>query len=144
MASIIAYQKITTAGPNGTTLQPTLPDGATELCTLDSTTYASLPDGATLAAEQPVSVETISLTDTLRDAIKAASPHVRLINQRMIDKIRDSYTVEDEMYFARIGVGAANGLYAPTENEMQEMTVFGEFVESVREWGRSQRAALGL
>lgn len=125
-------------------MQPTLPDGATELCTLDSTTYASLPDGATLAAEQPVSVETISLTDTLRDAIKAASPHVRLINQRMIDKIRDSYTVEDEMYFARIGVGAANGLYAPTENEMQEMTVFGEFVESVREWGRSQRAALGL
>lgn len=48
------------------------------------------------------------------------------------------------MYFARIGVGAATGTYQPSSDELQAMTVFGEFVESVRQWGRQQRAELGL
>ena len=53
-------------------------------------------------------------------------------------------TGADSMFFARIGVGAATGMYQPTPDEMQEMTVFGEFVESVRQWGRAERAKLGL
>jgi len=62
----------------------------------------------------------------------------------MIDQIRAAYSIDDAMYFARIGVGAATGLYLPDESEMQEMTIFGEFVESVRQWGRDERAALGV
>ena len=107
-------------------------------------------DGFTLPTSQPAeiaaSIEVLPspLPDALRNEIKAASPHVRLIGQRMIDTIRASYSIDDEMYFARIGVGAATGLYNPTSDEMQELTVFGEFVESVREWGRLEKAKLGL
>jgi hypothetical protein len=112
-------------------LQPTLPDGATELCTLDSTTYASLPDGSNLAAEQPVPVETVTLTDTLRAALKAASPHVRLINQRIVERIRERYTPDDEIKCLRLAPSA-------------ETEAWNEWCEACRDWGRAQKAALGL
>lgn len=118
----------------------------TELATLeDGYTYVAVPDGVTLP-EQPtqITVEPVILTPLLREQIKTASPHCELIAKQMQDKIRSSYTLEDEMYFARIGVGAANGLYKPDSSEFQAMTVFGEFVEAVRQWGRGERAKLGL
>ena len=105
---------------------------------------------ATLPADQPAaianSIETLvtPLPDLLREQIKANSPHVALISKNMIDTIRASYTIDDEMYFARIGVGAATGMYSPTADEMNELTVFGECVEGVRQWGRTERAKLGL
>lgn len=120
----------------------------TELCTIDGLTHVSIPDGFTLPAEQPNeiadSVRVVTLTDELREQIKQTSPHVKLIASRMQDKIREKYSIEDEMYFARIGVGAANGLYTPADSEFQAMKEFGNFVESVRQQGRTERAKLGL
>lgn len=152
MPSIVSYQKHI---DSIRTVEIRLPEDATllqrigtELATIDGITYVSLPDGVTLPANQPeeiaASIQTVTLTPALREAIKLASPHCQLINDRMIEKIRAVYSINDEMYFARIGVGAATGLYAPTTDEMQAMTVFGEFVESVRQWGRDERAKLGL
>lgn len=150
MTSIVGYRKASTAH---TLITLALPQQGgqhlgTELCTLGDVTYVAIPTGAEIPRAQPVeiaaSIKTIVLDAVLREAIKAASPHVQLIDRRMIDKIRSAYTVDDEMYFARIGVGAANGLYQPTSDEMQALTAFGEFVEGVRQWGRDQRAELGL
>lgn len=122
-----------------------------ELCTLpDGRTVVVLFDGYTLPGNQPAavaaSVEVLAtpLPDLIKEQIKASSPHVALISQRMIDQIRANYTQDDENYFSRIGVGAATGMYTPTAGEMQELTVFGEFVEAVRQWGRDERAKLGL
>ena len=86
----------------------------------------------------------MALTDALKEQIKQSSPQVRLIGQRMVDKIRASYSIDDEMYFARIGVGSATGMYTPSAPELAEMAAFGVFVESVRDWGRTERAKLGL
>lgn len=152
MPSIVSYQKHI---DSIRTVEIRLPEDATllqrigtELATIDGITYVSLPDGASLPANQPeeiaASIQTVTLTPALREAIKAASPHCQLIAQRMVEKIRALYSIDDEMYFARIGVGAANGMYTPTQDEMQAMTVFGEFVESLRQWGREERARLGL
>lgn len=152
MPSIISYQKHI---DSIRTVEIRLPEDATllqrigtELATIDGITYVSLPDGVTLPANQPeeiaASIQTVTLTPALREAIKAASPHCQLIAQRMVEKIRALYSIDDEMYFARIGVSAANGMYTPTQDEMQAMTVFGEFVESIRQWGRDERARLGL
>ena len=119
-----------------------------ELATIDGVTYVYMPDGVDLPLHQPVeiagSIQQVELSAVIRDRIKAESPHCWLINQRVIEMIRSHYSIEDEMYFARIGVGAATGLYQPTEAEMNEMTVFGEFVEAARQWGREQRALIGL
>jgi hypothetical protein len=150
MAYIVSYLKVidqyttyTLSGPD----QGQGADQCTELCTIDGVTYASVPDGVTLptqSAEIAESVQLVEITDSLRDRIKLESPHVALISSRMVDTIRSAYSIDDEMYFARIGVGAATGLYTPGPGELEEMAVFGNFVEGVREWGRNERAKLGL
>ena len=128
------------------------PDGeprCTELCTLDDGyTYVAVPEGVTLPTDQPVgiadSIETVTLTDTLREQIKSASPHCQLISQRVIERIRERYSVDDELFFARIMIGAQAGLYTLEAGEMAEVEAFKAWVEDAREWGRQQRAALGL
>ena len=140
------YTPHTTTGPNGTSLRFRAGDsGAIELAELDGHAYVHVPDGAAIP-EQPAEIawQAVTPDPALLARIKAESRPVQLIAQAMVEKIRASYSVDDEMFFARIGVGAATGMYQPTPDEMQEMTVFGEFVESVRQWGRAERAKLGL
>ena len=62
----------------------------------------------------------------------------------MQEKIRASYSAEDEAYYSRIGVGVALGSYEFEPGEQAALLEFGSFVESVRLWGREQRAELGL
>lgn len=151
MTYIISYQKFTDSLRTVEIRRPLI-DGefvGTELATVDGTTYIAMPDGVTLSSDQPEEISTsivnpAALDSELRAAIKSASPHCSLISARMIDQIRGAYSIDEEMYFARIGVGAATGLYSPTSDEMQELTVFVEFVEAVREWGRGEREKLGL
>lgn len=150
MTSIYAYQKVSN---DWTTIQMALPDNqglddalrCTELCTLDGVTYVAVPDEVVLP-DQPaeISVGVVTLTDALKDQIKAASVHIALIAERMVDKIRSKYTVDDELYFARIGLGGLMGLYEPTTSEQSAVQEFGAFVEGVRQWGRDERAKLGL
>ena len=124
---------------------------AQELATLpDGRTVVAIFDGHTLPSDQPssiaASIEVLAqpLDAELKEQIKTASPICKLIADRMVQKIRAQYTIDDEMFFARIGVGAALNLYTPTEAERADMAAFGVFVEEVRQWGRAQRAALGL
>lgn len=154
MPSLIAYRKVIDSVTTHTLRLPDAPQGeqsGQELATLpDGRTVVVLFDGHTLSTTQPsaitASVETLAtpLPDDLREQIKAASPHVALISRRMIERIRSSYTQDDENYFSRIGIGAAMSMYTPTAGELQAMAAFGQFVESVREWGRAERAKLGL
>jgi len=148
--SIVRYRKVSDQYTTYLLAEPERSSGespsVTELAVLeDGYTYVAVPEGVTLP-DQPsqITVEPVTMTPLLREQLKAASPHCQLITQRMQEQIRSNYSLEDEMYFARIGVGAVNGLYTPAPEEMQAMTVFGEFVESVRQWGRDQRALLGL
>ena len=153
MPSLIAYQKAIT---RETTIALRLPfdpathqQQGTELATLaDGRTVVCLPDGATLPTEQPAqiaaSIQPLTLTPELRAEIRANSPHMRLIDQRVIEKIRAAYSIDDEMYFARIGVGAATGMYTPTPDELAAMQAFGVFVEGIRQWARAERESLGV
>lgn len=151
MPTIYSYQKYTNPLISRTLRFPEddnhSPVG-TELATVDGLTYVSIPDLAVLPTNQPeeisASIVEVTLTDTLKEAIRQVSPHTQLIAQRVIEIIRSHYTLDDEMYFARIGVGASMGLYTPSAKELQEMAVFGEFVEATRQWGREQRALFGL
>ena len=152
MPKIISYQKTSDAY---TTYELRMPDVqaaegeiyCTELGTIDGLTYVSVPDGVTLPAQLPqvaATLQTVTLTPELRAQLKAISPHCDLIAERMVQKIRARFSIDDEMFFARIGVGAAAGMYTPTPDELAEMQAFGVFVEGVRQWGRAERAKLGL
>lgn len=147
MTTIYRYAKV--SDPYTTHTLATPPDsGCTELCTLDDGyTYVAVPVGVMLP-DQPdeiaASVESVTITPELRDAIKAVSPHCRLISERMIEQIRARYSVDDELFYARIMIGAGAGLYELQAGEVEEVAAFKTHVETVREWGRQQRAALGL
>lgn len=147
MTTIYRYTKISNQYTTHTLATPT-DSGCTELCTLDDGyTYVAVPDGVTLT-EQPeeiaASVEAVTVTPELREAIKVASPHCRLISERMIEQIRARYSVDDELFYARIMIGAGSGLYEMQPGEIDEVAAFKTHVETVREWGRAQRDILGL
>lgn len=145
---IYAYTKVSTPY---TTIQMALPyemdseNQCTELCTLEGVTYVSVPDSVTLP-DQPaeLTITEATITPELRDQIKAASPHCRLITERMEMRISSKYSLSEEQYFARIGVGAALGAYTFAPGEQDELLAFGAYVEAARQWGRDERAKLGL
>ena len=145
---IYAYTKVSTPY---TTIQMALPyemdseNQCTELCTLEGVTYVSVPDSVTLP-DQPaeLTITEATITPELRDQIKAASPHVALIAKRMEQRIRERYSLSDEQFFSRIGVGVALGAYTFGVGEQDALLAFGAYVEAARQWGRDERAKLGL
>lgn len=111
-----------------------MPEGSTELCTLDGVTYTVLPDGAVIG-EQPeqiaASVQIVTLDAELRDRICTASPHVELIRARVAQKIAERYSITDEIKLLRTAPSA-------------EFEMYNEYVETCRQWGRERKAELGL
>jgi hypothetical protein len=152
MTSLIAFRRVVTPIYTHTLRLPDAPQGqqaAQELATLpDGRTVVALFDGFTLPANQPTeivgSIEVLTLTDALKEQIKAASPQVALISTMMQQKIREVYSLEDEAFFSRIGVGVALAAYTFGPGEQAALLAFGAFVEGVRQWGRGERAKLGL
>ena len=150
MTTIYSYSKVPT---EFTVIQMVLPDSmgvddalhCTELCTLDGVTYVAVPADVTLPEQPPeITVLPVDMTPEMREQIKSASPHCALIAERMEARIRSKYSLSDEAYFARIGVGAALGVYQFEPGEQDEMLAFGAWVESARQWGHDERAKLGL
>lgn len=138
MSSIVAYQKHITTEITRELLRPVDAEHhhlGTELATIDGTTYVSLPDGAVLPKDQPAeikkSIKTVTLTDELRSQIKAASPHVRLINAQVSEQIRERYSITDELKMLRL---------APS----MESSAYNDYAEACRAWGRGKKADLGL
>lgn len=146
--SLFKYQRISTSGPDGTTLyfknaesQPK----AVELAHIDGWHYVFVPPAATLPAQpEGINWQSVTMTTLLYEQIKATSRPVQLIADEMQRQIRALYTLEDEQYFARIGVGAALNVYTLEAGEMDALIAFGAHVESIRQWGRDERAAIGV
>lgn len=141
MPSLHAYRKLITSL---NTFEIRLPESAPgqrqgqEIATLaDGRTIVCLDDGATLPVDQPAqiaaSIEALPnpLPVDLRAEILTASPHVRLINQRVVEKIRALYSIDDEIKMLRIAPSA-------------ETVAWNDHVEACRAWGRAEKAKLGL
>ena len=146
---IYKYQPVITEGPNGTDYRPSITDTTsentlTELCTLDGYRYVSVSDIVGITVPEELTVEAVELTSELRETIKATSPHTQIIAQQVIDKIRAKYPLDEELYFARIAVGALQGTYDLLPGELEAITQYQLDVEVAREWGRVERAKLGL
>lgn len=106
----------------------------TELCTLNGQTYVSIPDTQVLPeqrSEIAASVELVTLTDTLKAEIKAACPHIDLINAKVVEKIRLKYSADDEIKALRLAPSATTDAWKTYADECVL-------------WGMEQKAALGL
>ena len=115
----------------------------TELATVDGWSYVHVPDGVELP-EQSVTLEAVELTADLLSQIKAVSPHVRLINRRVVDRVRSRFTQEDEFKLNRMATGAIMGRYVLSAEEVAEIEAFEVHVLASRDQGRQEKAAIGL
>jgi len=136
MASIIKYRKVIADNTTYQLIEPDYAPGAaqcTELCTIAGETYVSVPASVTLPPQpKQLTIQTVTLTLALRDQIKAASPHVRLINERVVEKIREKYSLNDEIKMT---------WKDPTLPDVQ---AYRTYVATCVAEGQSQKAALGL
>ena len=104
---------------------------------MDGRTVVALFSGHELPGNQPAailgSIEVLPspLPDDLREAIKLASPQVRLINERIAEAIGQRYTLADEIKLLRT---------APSP----EMEAYNAYAEECRAGGRAEKAKLGL
>lgn len=144
---IFKYQRVVTPGPDGTTLYFKNSDEneAVEIAELDGWHYVFAADGASMPEQPPeIQWQRVELTAQQNEQIKAVSRPCQLIADEMQQRIRSVYSLEDEQYFARIGVGVALGVYEFQPGEREALLKFGAHVEAVRQWGRERRAAIGL
>jgi hypothetical protein len=137
MPSIVAYRKLIDAVTTRDLRRPE--DSAThqplgmEIAEIDGLTYYVLPDGVTLPGEQPEGIvpQAVTMTETLRETLRAASPHCKIIDARVREAIAERYSVTDEIKLLRT---------APSP----EMIAYNAYAEECRNWGRNEKVKLGL
>ncbi len=66
------------------------------------------------------------------------------INRRFNKRLRSRYSLDTELYYARIAAGAAIGVYQFQEGEQAELAEYQKFVEGLRTQARAEKAAIGL
>lgn len=118
-----------------------LPEGSVELCAIDEKRYHTSPatkDASAALIEEDSKGKLIEINAANRAdypsvvaTIKATSAQCAAINAQVVAKIRERYSVDDEIHMLRI---------APSP----ESALWNDYVESCRAWGREQKATLGL
>ena len=142
--SIFKYQPVITAGPYGTDYRPQANE-VISLCELDGWRYISISDDSEISVPpELVTWSKVELDSTLRELLKKNSPICQSVNQQVLDKIREKYSLDDELYFARIAIGDLRGTYTLEPGESELLTQYQNDVESIRLWGRQEIANLGL
>lgn len=141
MPILYRYPVIRTTGPYGTTLRLN-GEGVVEVATYDGYAYVVI-DGT---PDQPegVVLEPVAMTETLRASLKAASPQAQLTARLVVERIRERYTLDEELYLARISIGELRGSYSMDAAEFEQIRAYQDYVEQCRAWGRQQYALLGL
>lgn len=152
MSSILSYQKFIDSQVTRELRLPVDADGnsvGTELATIGALTYVSLPDGYSLPGGQPAeiaaSIQSVTLDDAVRGAIKAASTHCELVKMRRKQRILDhGYTPEDQLAFLHMASGAAAGLVVLTAGQTTALVTYAGACKAADAWAASQYEALGL
>lgn len=148
MTSIYRYQPVITEGPNGTDFRPRAesPEHTLiELAVVDGWRYIAVPDGATVIVPEEIETwEQVILTPELRETLKAVSPHTRLALAQFIEAVRARFSLDDELYFARIATGALMGSYTFEPGEAELLADYQRHVEACRAVLKSRYTELGL
>ncbi len=118
----------------------------TELATLsDGFTYIAVPEGVVLPVQpEEIRPEEVTLTEELREQIKRGSPHVRLINARVVERIRQRYTADDERKYTADTIN--NAVYGEplSKTAIAKRDVYMQHRNDCVGWGKEQKALLGL
>ena len=147
MTMLFRYQPVITPGPAGSDPRPLAGGDVTliELATLDGWRYVAVPAGVTPAVPPEIETwEAVAPSGELREALKAASPHAQLAREQFVAEVRARFSLDDELYFARIATGALMGAYQFRPGEADEMGAYQQHVEAARAALHARYAQLGL
>lgn len=107
-------------------------DRIIELCKIDGETYVAVPDSLVLPEQPPqITVVEVTLTTDLKKKIKKKSYVVQLINENVVAKIREQYSINDELEMLQTATGT-------------EVDAYKAYVAKCRLWGRTEKRKLGL
>lgn len=145
---IYKYQPIIVPGPAGTEYRlgwDSTEENPIDLCEIDGWRYISVPETLTVTVPEEITTwQLADITSELKEQIKANSSICQTIAQRVIDRIRAKYPLDEELYLARIAVGSLQGTYQLQPGESELLASYQADVEAAREWGRQERTKLGL
>ena len=147
MALIYKYKEVKATSPNEATLSFKNDNEATatQLCQIDGWSYVSIPDLATIPEQHnEIQYQVAVIDELLAEQIKNESRVFQLIDKRFKDKVRAKYSIDDELYFARINIGALTNRYTMRAGESDEVDAFGVYVENARDEAKQERAVLGF
>jgi len=113
------------------------------LANVDGVEYVYVPDDAALP-DQPEQITIVPITDDDISIIKANSKVYRRINERVVERLRTKFSADDEFKLNRIATGHLLGRYTPTADEMAEIEAFDAAAIEARDWGRAEKAKIGL
>jgi hypothetical protein len=94
-----------------------------------------IPDGIT----QFKSIASLNVTQkavydtTIIKQLKKISPHIKLLNQRVKEKIAEEYDLDSQIKILR-----------RKDRDALEFQTMNEFIESCRAWGQEQKALMGF
>jgi hypothetical protein len=136
MPTLFSYRK------NGKELKLGIDEGDYRECaTINGVTYIAVRDGVRvdckmgpnelcLAEISPIELGSECYRETIKD-VMAAMPETKAINDQVVARIRERYSIDDEIKMLRI---------APS----YETQRWNDYVESCLEWGRLEKANFGL
>ena len=137
MSKLYKYQKVTDKYTTYTVIDNGEENKKiTELCIINGDTYISVPDDLVLPKQpKQISLTPVIIDNVLKEKIESASPHIQLIKERIRNKIREKYSIEDELKIIRNKINGINP---------EEYTEYNSCVESCIAEGKDKKIELGI
>ena len=127
---IYRFKNNRTEGPTGSAPWIDRKAGQVFIATLGDELFVWVPEGV----EPPdlPGIAPVEPDEKLAGELRDASPLCRRIARDVVAKIRARFSVDDELGLLRVG------------RESVEFLQYNDHVEACREWGRAERAKIGL
>jgi len=106
---------------------------------IDEYLYFSVPDSIILYLDDIESIQTLPALEQsmyfvlIEPQLKDISPHYELVNKRVQAKIRELYTLEDELKIHRLRF-----------EDPESFESYNQWCEECRNWGKEQKILMGF
>jgi hypothetical protein len=93
------------------------------------------------APEQPkgIILEEVVLTAELKEKLRKYSSHWKRYKERIIDKIREKYSIDEELNIIH-----TKNLATKTTEDKTKITEYDEYVKSIKDYYANYKASLGI
>ena len=101
---------------------------------IDGYIYLTVPDNFTQDK-----MEDVVLDDKLKEQLRSISPHWQRYKERVIEKIREKYSLDDELNIIH-----TRNLGTKTTDDKAKISEYDNYVQSVKDYYAKYKANLGI